>query len=107
MSEEVSQIMIRNTHSGRASFSFFSDGNNSRLLCPYALVDGAFVFTFVLPVVFMDDAEKQMLKECKFDLDIASYSLVKSCVDKHGTTYPDMPWEPKESFHAVADYYAR
>ena len=26
-------------------------------------------------------------------------------VGKHGTTYPDMPWEPKESFKAVADYY--
>jgi hypothetical protein len=24
---------------------------------------------------------------------------------KHGTTYPDMPWEPKASFRAVADYY--
>jgi hypothetical protein len=26
---------------------------------------------------------------------------------KHGTTYPDMPWEPKESFRAVADYYSK
>jgi hypothetical protein len=26
---------------------------------------------------------------------------------KHGATYPDMPWEPKESFRAVADYYAK
>jgi hypothetical protein len=25
---------------------------------------------------------------------------------EHGVTYPDMPWEPKESFKAVADYYA-
>jgi hypothetical protein len=24
---------------------------------------------------------------------------------KHGETYPDMTWEPKESFKAVADYY--
>jgi len=23
-----------------------------------------------------------------------------------GTTYPDMPWEPKQSFRAVADFYA-
>ena len=40
-----------------------------------------------------------------YDLDMASYSLVKSYADKHGTTYPDMPWEPKESFKAVADYF--
>jgi hypothetical protein len=26
---------------------------------------------------------------------------------KHGITYPDMTWEPKESFKAVADYYAK
>lgn len=25
---------------------------------------------------------------------------------ERGVTYPDMPWEPKESFRAVADYYA-
>ena len=25
---------------------------------------------------------------------------------EHGVTYPDMPWEPKESFRAVARYYA-
>ncbi len=37
---------------------------------------------------------------------MASYSLVKSYADgKHGTTYPDMTWEPKESFAAVAEYY--
>lgn len=28
-------------------------------------------------------------------------------VGKHGTTYPDMTWGPKESFKAVANYYAR
>ncbi len=43
-----------------------------------------------------------------FDLDMASSSLVKYLDGgkKHGTTYPNMPWEPKESFRAVADYYA-
>ncbi len=72
----------------------------------HAGVDGAFVFTFVQPVPFKDEAEKQVFKQIKFDFDIANYSLVKSHIDKHGTTYPDMPWEPKESFHAVAEYYA-
>ena len=62
-------------------------------------VDGAFVFTFVTPTFpYHEDP--------KYDLDMASYSLVKSFADKHGTTYPDMPWEPKESFAAVAEYYA-
>jgi hypothetical protein len=37
-----------------------------------------------------------------------SPSLVKSLTGgRHGTTYPDMPWEPKESFRAVTDYYAK
>ena len=36
------------------------------------------------------DAEKQMLKEIKFDLDLALWSLVKSYADgKQGTIYPD------------------
>jgi hypothetical protein len=63
-------------------------------------VDGTFVFTFVSPALTYNENPK-------FDLDMASYSLVKSYADKRGTTYPDMTWEPKESFHAVADYYAR
>jgi hypothetical protein len=68
-------------------------------------VDGAFVFTFVQPGPEVTDALVQMLQELPFDPDIASYSLVKSLL-KHGTTYPDMLWEPKESFKAVAEYYA-
>ena len=71
-----------------------------------AEVDGAFVFTFVQPPQFQDEAEKQMLKNVAFDLDIVNYSLVKSFIDGHGSVYPDMPWEPKESFWVVADYYA-
>ena len=61
-------------------------------------VDGAFVFTFVSPTSPWNE-------DPKYDLDMASYSLVKSFVNTHGTTYPDMPWEPKESFAAVSEYY--
>jgi hypothetical protein len=61
-------------------------------------VDGTFVFTFVAPTFPYHENPK-------YDLDMASYSLVKSYVNTHGTTYPDMPWEPKESFAAVAEYY--
>jgi len=63
-------------------------------------VYSVFVFTFVAPALIHNENPK-------FDLDMASYSLVKSYYDKHGTTYPDMTWEPKESFRAVADYYAK
>lgn len=63
-------------------------------------VEGAFVHTFVSPMLPYREYPR-------YDLDMASYSLVKSYADgKHGTTYPDRPWEPKESFRAVADYYA-
>ncbi|MDA4117253.1 MAG: abortive infection protein [Thaumarchaeota archaeon] len=70
-------------------------------------VDGAFVFTFVQPAIeTKDPAVLRLLKDIKFDPDIASYSLVRSFADRNGTTYPDMRWEPKESFKALADYYA-
>jgi len=97
-------------------------------------MEGAFVFTFVSPTSAYNE-------DPRFDLDLGSFSLVKSypekdtfkqivsesakqakelgidsvpnlsdkfanVIGKHGTTYPDMPWEPKESFKAVADYYA-
>jgi len=63
-------------------------------------VAGTFVFTFVSPALTNSDDPRR-------DLDMASYSLVKSYSDAHGSTYPNMPWEPKESFKTVADYYAR
>ncbi len=63
-------------------------------------VDGAFIMTFVSPLFPYDDRPR-------YDLDMGNYSLVKSYVDKHGSTYPDMPWEPKEAFKAVTDYYAK
>jgi hypothetical protein len=63
-------------------------------------VNGAFVFTFVFPT-------NPHQEEPQNDLDMASYSLVKSYTRRHGTTYADMPWEPKEAFHAVAEYYGR
>ena len=68
-------------------------------------VDGAFVYTFVQPLEGF--ANEAVLKQITFDPDIASYSLVKSFVGaQHGSTYPDLPWEPKESFRAVAEHYA-
>jgi hypothetical protein len=64
-----------------------------------ARVNGAFVFTFTMPT--MKHSEDPLR-----DFDKASYSLVKSYADgRHSATYPDMAWEPKESFRAVADFY--
>jgi hypothetical protein len=36
---------------------------------------------------------------------MSSLSLVKTYPAGHGATYPDMAWEPKESFRAVAGFY--
>jgi hypothetical protein len=64
-------------------------------------VDGAFISQFISQITPYSDNPR-------FDLDMASSSLVKYYDDgKHGATYPDMPWEPKESFKAAADYYAK
>jgi hypothetical protein len=74
--------------------------------------DATFVMTFVAPL-------NPTSEDPLHDLDMASYALVKSyggrlgpmgtaCPqapwehDRYGTTYPDMPWEPKEAFRAVA-----
>jgi hypothetical protein len=39
------------------------------------------------------------------DLDMASYGIVKVLEGRHGDTYPDLPWEPKAAFTALATYY--
>jgi hypothetical protein len=79
-------------------------------------VDGTFLMTFVAPLSpYSDDP--------RHDLDMASYSLVRSYgnrlgdlatrfpntfwdTNRSGATYPEMPWEPKEAFQAVAGFYA-
>lgn len=62
-------------------------------------VDGAFVFTFVAPTFPYNE-------DPRYDLDMASYALVKSYTDKHGISYPDMTWEPKEAFKTIACFFA-
>jgi hypothetical protein len=41
------------------------------------------------------------------DLDLASYGAVAVLDHGQGTTYPDMTWEPKQVFGALAAAYAR
>jgi hypothetical protein len=73
--------------------------NNLKLL-DEAGFTGAFMDTFILPTYPYSDTPK-------YDLDRASSNLVKYFENgRRGTTYPDMTWEPKEAFRAVAEYYA-
>lgn len=39
------------------------------------------------------------------DLDLASYGVVKVLEGRHGETYPDLAWEPKAAFAALAEVY--
>ena len=97
-------------------------------------VDGAFVFTFVSPnSTYNEDSRfdgdmgsyslvksypeaatsperiRQIQRTAKdlAGIELTTEQLAKFTGDigKHGTTYPDMTWEPKESFRAVAEYY--
>ena len=64
-------------------------------------VDGAFVFQFISQITPYSATPR-------FDLDMGGTSLVKYYEDgRSGIPYPGMPWEPKESFRAVADYYSK
>ena len=99
-------------------------------------VEGAFVQTFVVPnspyrpdprydsdmanfslVKSFPEAEtqeelrRQAIREARemwgMDLDPRALDgLFSGPTGEHGATYPDLPWEPKESFRAVARYYA-
>jgi hypothetical protein len=62
-------------------------------------VAGALLATFATPEACTDD-------DPRYDMDMDSMSLVKALPDgRHGTTYPDMTWEPKEAFAAVANHF--
>jgi len=63
-------------------------------------VDTAFWFTFAA-------FEAPHRDDPMFDYDMASYGVVKMLEGRNGATYPDMRWEPKQAFHALAEVYAR
>ena len=62
-------------------------------------VDGAFVHEFATAAAAFSDKPR-------YDLDMNAFALVRTYRHGKGTTYPDMNWEPKQSFRAVANYYA-
>lgn len=99
-------------------------------------VEGAFVQTFVVPnspyhpdprydrdmanfslvksypdPETVEELDRQVLRQAKemmgAELEPRVLGDFAGLVGKHGVTYPDLPWEPKESFRAVAEYYAR
>jgi hypothetical protein len=63
-------------------------------------VDSAFVFLFSL-----DGFPHRPDGDPRYDLDLASPGIVKVLEGRHGVTYPDMAWEPKAAFAAVAARY--
>jgi hypothetical protein len=66
----------------------------------HAKVAGALLSTFATPQSSTND-------DPRYDLDMDSMSIVKSLPDgRRGTAYPDMTWEPKESFAIVARHFA-
>jgi hypothetical protein len=63
-------------------------------------VAGALLSTFVTPEACTDD-------DSRHDLDMDSMSLVKSLPGgRHGTVYPEMSWESKQSFAVVARHFS-
>jgi hypothetical protein len=62
-------------------------------------VAGALLSTFATPEAFTND-------DPRYDVDMDSMSIVKYLPHgRHGATYSDMPWEPKESFAVVAQRF--
>ena len=64
-------------------------------------IDAAFVYTFArYDLPHRDDPQ-----DPRADLDRVSCGVVKVLADGRGQRYPDMPWEPKAAFDAVAACY--
>ncbi|MDH2424678.1 hypothetical protein [Sphaerisporangium sp. TRM90804] len=62
-------------------------------------VEAAFWFTFAA-------YNSPHRADPRHDLDLSSYGVVKMLPGGKGTAYPDMDWEPKQVFHALAAYDA-
>ncbi|MCM2389788.1 abortive phage infection protein [Streptomyces albipurpureus] len=60
----------------------------------------AMAFEFITP-------DQPHRKEIRYDLDLASYGIVKVIKDNPNDPESDWHWKPKESFHALARRYAR
>ncbi|WP_163857311.1 hypothetical protein [Paenibacillus elgii] len=74
---------------------YFNDSVN---IFEEAGVDTAFWCTFASHNLPYDEDPNQ-------DFDRASYGIVRVLKESHGTTYPDLSWEPKEVFYTIAARY--
>lgn len=63
-------------------------------------VDATFVF-----ILALYDLPHRPDGDPRDDLDLGSLGVVKVLEGRNGRTYPDLPWEPKAAFTAVADYH--
>lgn len=63
------------------------------------VVDSIFAFTFIWREYFTDETDPHK------DLDLGSFGIVKPYKDRYGSIYPDLQWDPKKAFYALADYY--
>jgi hypothetical protein len=101
-----------------------------------ARVEGAFVFTFVSPLSYYNEdprldtdipsyslvksyPEKESFEKIflhnsqlakdffKVDMPPDARPRFSANLGRHGVTYPEMPWDPKESFRAVSNYYSK
>ncbi|NKQ54425.1 hypothetical protein HFP15_16210 [Amycolatopsis sp. K13G38] len=63
-------------------------------------VEATFVFLLAL-----DGFTHRPSGDPRQDLDLGSPAIVKMLEHGTGDTYPDLPWEPKAAFRAVAEYY--
>lgn len=70
-------------------------------------VYGTFVFTFIETGASLLTSETEdLLRTLPFDPDLPRYALVKTHLDRRaGIAYPEMRWEPKESFRSVSQFY--
>ncbi|MEC0240209.1 hypothetical protein P4H66_10150 [Paenibacillus dokdonensis] len=73
--------------------------NDSVTVFEEAGVDTAFWCTFACHNLPFDEDPNR-------DFDRSSYGIVKVLHESPGTTYPDLPWEPKEVFYTLAARYA-
>lgn len=59
---------------------------------------GAFVFTFVMP-------SSKFNPDPHYDIDMASFGIVKPVDPTNENSYKGLPWVPKESFYRLGKYY--
>lgn len=71
---------------------YFNDSDN---VFEEAGVDTSFWCTFASHNLPYDE-------DPDHDFDRASYGIVRVLKEGNGTTYPDLPWEPKEVFYTIA-----